>query len=42
MLSVKLVGTSWKCLELDGNALIQLMETRGISWNLGEYSVSVT
>ena len=29
-------------LELDGNALIQLMETRGISWNLGEYSVSVT
>ena len=36
------VGTSWKCSELDGNASIQQMETHGISWNLGEYSVSVT
>ncbi len=41
-LLVMLVGTSWKCLELDGNASIQLMETHGISWNLGKYWVSVT
>ena len=28
-------------LELHGNASNQLMETKGNSWKLGEYSVSV-
>ncbi len=32
----QIVGTSWKCSELYGNASIQLMETHGISWNLME------
>ena len=32
----KCVGTSWKRLEFDGNALIQLIESHGILWNLVE------
>ena len=40
--SVPGVGISWKCSELDGIACFEVMETHGISWNLGEYSVSVT
>ncbi len=41
LLPLSIVGISRNCSELDGNACFQVMETHGISWNLGEYSVSV-
>ena len=36
------VGTSWKCVDSADRNSWNLMESHGISWNLGEYSVSVT
>ena len=32
----------WNFMEMLGTTCFQVMETHGISWNLGEYSVSVT